>query len=54
MVVRNKLGSRAKRTPYKPLRKDPRYREIKRMIEDFPPDRMEKLRRYIEEWLSKL
>ena len=54
MAMRNKIGSRAGRTPYRPLRKDPRYREIKRMIEDFPPEHMEDLRRYIEEWLSRL
>ncbi|MEW6139983.1 MAG: hypothetical protein AB1733_17300 [Thermodesulfobacteriota bacterium] len=40
--------------PYRSLREDPRYDEIRKLIEDFPPEHMEKLRLYIERWLRKL
>jgi hypothetical protein len=37
--------------PYRPLRDDPRYDEIKKMIENLPSENMEKLKRYIQRWL---
>jgi hypothetical protein len=37
--------------PYRPLRDDPRYQEIKKMIEEFPAERLEELERYIKRWL---
>jgi hypothetical protein len=44
-------GLKIRRRPYRSLREDPRYNEIKRMIDDFPPDKMEKLKNYIKRWL---
>lgn len=38
--------------PYRPLRDDPRYDEIKKMIEEFPEERLDELKRYIQRWLS--
>ncbi|MEW6350219.1 MAG: hypothetical protein AB1646_14225 [Thermodesulfobacteriota bacterium] len=37
--------------PYLSLRDHPRYEEIKRLIEALPPDKMERLRTYINQWL---
>jgi hypothetical protein len=34
-----------------PFRDDPNYLEIKKMIENFPADRMKQLKMYIERWL---
>lgn len=39
------------RQPYRPLREDPRYDEIKRIIDDLPTEKMKKLKMYIERWL---
>lgn len=36
--------------PYRRLREDPRYVEIKRMIDRFPVENMEKLKMYIQRW----
>ena len=36
--------------PYRCLRDDPRYAEIKRMIDQFPSERMEELKLYIQRW----
>ncbi|MBI4964711.1 MAG: hypothetical protein HY913_15635 [Desulfomonile tiedjei] len=44
-------GAQNQRRPYRRLREDPRYDEIKRIIEDFPADKMEKLKDYIQRWL---
>lgn len=44
-------GAKDRRRPYRSLREDPRYNEIKRMIDDFPPDKMDKLKNYIKRWL---
>jgi hypothetical protein len=46
-------GSQGSREPYRPLREDPRYDEIKKLIENFPPENMEKLRLYIRRWLRR-
>jgi hypothetical protein len=40
-----------RRQPYRPLREDPRYDEIKRIIDDMPAEKMKKLKMYIERWL---
>jgi hypothetical protein len=39
--------------PHRPLRDDPKYDEIKKMIEDFPRERLEELKRYIQRWLRE-
>jgi hypothetical protein len=38
------------RGPYRSLREDPRYAEIKRIIDNLPSDKMELLKRYIQRW----
>lgn len=35
------------------IREDPRYDEIKKIIENFPPEKMELLKSYIQRWLGK-
>jgi len=44
-------ASKTRRQPYRPLREDPRYGEIKRIIDDMPTEKMKKLKMYIERWL---
>ncbi len=44
-------GAKTRRQAYRPLQEDPRYDEIKKMIDDFPAEKMEKLKTYIERWL---
>ena len=39
--------------PYRRLRDDPRYAEIKRIIDQFPAEKMEELKLYIERWTSE-
>jgi len=51
--TRNVSGCQTSRGPYRPLREDPRYDEIKKMIENFPPENMEKLKLYIRMWLRR-
>ncbi len=43
-------GPNTSRRPYRPLREDPRYPEIKKMIEDFPAENLEELKRYLRRW----
>ena len=43
-------GPKTTRRPYRPLREDPRYPEIKKMIEEFPAENLEELRRYLRRW----
>lgn len=38
--------------PYRPFREDPHYSEIKKMIEDLPPDKMIELKNYLDNWLN--
>jgi hypothetical protein len=45
-------GAQNPRRPYRRLREDPRYDEIKRIIENFPADKMEQLKDYIQRWLG--
>ena len=33
-----------------PLRDDPRYDEFKKILEDFPPEKMEELKTFIKRW----
>jgi hypothetical protein len=49
-TLERSLTKKPKR-PYRPLRDDPRYGEIKKMIEEFPSEHMEKLKLYIQRWL---
>jgi hypothetical protein len=44
-------ATKQRRHPYRPLREDPRYDEIKRIIDDLPAEKMKKLKMYIERWL---
>ncbi len=41
-----------RKTAKRSLKDDPRYEEIKKMIEEFPPDKMDLLKTYIQRWLS--
>jgi hypothetical protein len=41
------------RQPYRPIRDDPKYDEIKKIIEKFPPEQMDRLKRYIQRWIRK-
>jgi hypothetical protein len=36
------------------LHDDPRYMEIKKIIEDFPPEKLKLLKRYIDSWVANL
>jgi len=47
----NSSGGKTRQQPYRCFREDPRYDEIKRMIESFPSEKMEQLKMYIERWL---
>ncbi|MCA1960335.1 MAG: hypothetical protein LDL33_06030, partial [Desulfomonile sp.] len=38
--------------PYGELRDDPRYGELKSLIESLPPDKLEKLKNYIKRRLA--
>jgi hypothetical protein len=44
-------AAKQRQQPYRPLREDPRYDEIKRIIDDLPAEKMKKLKMYIERWL---
>jgi hypothetical protein len=52
MQLLDNTGSTAKPQPYRPLREHPRYRELKRIIEEMPAEEMQKLKRYIDKWLT--
>jgi|GEM_PF-935731 len=43
--------SQAREVPKRTVRDDPQYKEIKKMIEDFPPEKMDLLKTYIQRWL---
>lgn len=47
----NSSGGKTCQQPYRRFREDPRYDELKRMIESFPSEKMEQLKMYIERWL---
>lgn len=38
--------------PYRRFRDDPRYDEIKRIIDEIPREKMEELKMYIQRWSS--
>ncbi|MCX5861792.1 MAG: hypothetical protein WCG29_05245 [Desulfomonile sp.] len=38
--------------PHRLVREDPRYDEIKKIIEEFPPEKMGLLKSYIQKWLG--
>ena len=52
MRVVNASRPRTSGQGYRKLREDPRYYEIKRMIESLPPEKMKALKTYIERWLG--
>jgi hypothetical protein len=37
----------------RPLRDDPRYDELKRILENFPPEKMEELKTSIRRWRDR-
>ncbi len=41
------------RQSYRPIRDDPKYDEIKNIIDKFSPEQMERLKRYIQRWSRK-
>jgi len=52
MTIRDASGpTKVRRQPYGSFRDDPRYEEIKRIIENWPPEKMDKLKNYIQRWL---
>ncbi|MGB9617826.1 MAG: hypothetical protein ACPL7J_10940, partial [Desulfomonilaceae bacterium] len=44
-------GSPPRKGAKRSVRDDPQYKEIKKMIEDFPPEKMDLLKTYIQRWL---
>jgi hypothetical protein len=52
MRVGSALRPRTSGQGYRKLREDPRYDEIKRIIESLPPEKMKALKSYIERWLG--
>ncbi len=46
-------GGQRPHQPYLSLREHPRYEEIKRLIEAFPPDKMDRLKTYINQWIPE-
>lgn len=44
-------GSQARKALKRSVKDDPQYKEIKRMIEDFPAEKMDLLKVYIQRWL---
>jgi len=48
------LGTQDADAPHRCIREDPRYDELKKMIEEFPPEKMELLKSYIQKWLKTL
>ncbi len=52
MRVANASRSRTPGQGYRKLREDPRYHEIKKIIESLPPEKMKALKTYIERWLG--
>jgi hypothetical protein len=41
------------RQPSGPIRDDPKYDEIKNIIDKFSPEQMKRLKRYIQRWAQK-
>jgi hypothetical protein len=41
-------GAKTRGRPYRNLRDEPKYEELKKIISDLPPDKMEKLKSYIQ------
>lgn len=39
---------RTQKQPYRRLREDPRYHELKRVIDNFPRDKMHRLKNYLK------
>jgi hypothetical protein len=52
MPIAQSPGFEGHRQPYMSLREHPRYEEIKRIIEAFPPENIDCLKIYISKWLA--
>lgn len=51
METLDESGTQSQPQPYRNIREDPRYAEIKKIIDEFPKDKMGKLRSYINRFL---
>lgn len=51
MTVLDASGPKNLQRPYRNLRDDPRYDEIKKIIEGVPPEKIEMLKRYLQNLL---
>ncbi len=40
--------------PYRNLKEEPHYEEIRRLIDNLPPEKMERLKSYIKRWMKKI
>lgn len=38
--------------PHRGIREDPRYEELKKIIDEFPPEKIDLLKSYIQKWLK--
>lgn len=52
MTVLDASGRKNSQRPYRKLCDDPRYDEIKRIIEGVPPEKIEILKRYLQDLLK--
>ena len=43
-------GTKIRTRPYRTLREDPRYDELRKIIDELPPDKIEKLKTYVRKW----
>ena len=46
-------GTKIRTRPYKTLREDPRYDELRKIIDELSPEKIEKLKSYIRNWSHK-
>ncbi|MCX5873487.1 MAG: hypothetical protein NTY51_09695 [Deltaproteobacteria bacterium] len=47
MRMLNASGQETRPKPYQPLRDDPKFDQIRRLINDFPPEKLLDLKKYI-------
>ncbi|MFC1836514.1 hypothetical protein ACFL2Q_17620 [Thermodesulfobacteriota bacterium] len=50
MPSANATGAETAGRPYRSLREDPRYHELKRIIDNLSTEKMDKLKTYIKKW----
>jgi hypothetical protein len=48
MRMLNASGQETRPKPYQPLRDDPKFDQIRRLINDFPPEKLRDLKKYIK------